>query len=185
MYNEDSYNLKNIYAKILEYHNNNQVIGDLRPSNILANSNGEIEFIELSSRIKNNQEEQNKDIFKFFILAVAYYTNTTKEIEYLLKEDSNITDEDVKRIYRGHTKLYKDIRKITQDYENELNNKQKDSTDASNKNVTSKKLTKNNGHPTGVELNKPNAFISMILFPFVTIYLFFILALLYWMIVLS
>ena len=180
MYNKDPYNLKNLYAKILQYHNENKVIGDLRPSNILKNSKGEIEFIELSSTTENIKEKQHKDIFKFFILAQSYYTNTTKKVENLLKEDSNITDEDVKKVYKGHTELYKDIRKITEEYNNELNN---DISTESNNNK-GRSYSYNNGHYKSTE-NQPNAFISMVLFPFITLYLFFILALLYWMIVLS
>ena len=181
MYNNDPYNLKNLYAKIIEYHNEDEIIGDLRPSNILKSPTGEIEFIKLSNMKENKQAEQHKDIFKFFVLAKSYYTNTTKEVEYLLKEDSNITDEDVKNIYKGHTDLYKDIRKITEEYNNELNN---DLSTESNTNNKGRSYSYNNGHYKNTE-NQPNAFISMVLFPFITIYLFFILALLYWIIVLS
>ena len=120
MYNNDPYNLKNLYAKIIEYHNKDEIIGDLRTSNILKSPTGEIEFIKLSNIKENKKKEQHKDIFKFFVLAESYYTNTTKEVEYLLKEDSNITDEDVKKIYKGHTDLYKDIRRIVKSYEDDI-----------------------------------------------------------------
>ncbi len=181
MYNKsDPYNLNKLLTAIFKYHNVNNVVGDLRPSNIMTTPIGEIDFRNINQKeLPNLLEEKQKDLLKFFLLAKIYYLKEpmTKTNLEMLGPNSKITDEDIAKEFKGKAELYQEIKYVS-GYYNDSNEK-KGSTNKQGGKI----YTKNNGHPIEVETNKPNAFISLFLFPFVTLYLFFILALLYWMIV--
>ena len=65
--------------------------------------------------------------------------------------------------------------------DNENNNNQNNNQ---SKSVGNRSLVKTNGHSL-IPKDKPNGFVTLFVFPFVMIYLFLILALLYWMIVIQ
>ena len=178
---------KDIAEQMEQYHNEGIAIGDFTTDNLYIGEDGNLGFYNISG-FQENKEQEN-DNCKYLILLMSAYLKTTEQedVKEKLKENSKLLMDDVIDFYsknKNNLPPFKEIHSIASNSSNgeELGGK----GNSESKGTNSKSLVKSNGHSlVPKDKYKPNAFVSLFVFPFVMISMFLILALLYWMIVLK
>lgn len=173
--------LEDIENQLQQNHNNHTIIGDLNVENIYINNLGELNFNNKKENVSDFSDEILKDELKYRILLIAICTNNIENpsVKNKLRENSDVSIEDVAKFYRR--------------VENKLplfaKNKIRNNHGANKGHQKIYSTGKYSSEEEPIEENnlpfKPNAFITTVVFPFVFFYIVFMVALLYWMIVLS
>ncbi len=183
-----------IAKQMKNYHNKNFIIGDFTTDNIYIGDDEKLGFNHTIGFKEHPEPEQENDGYKYLILLMSAYLQKTedKEIKDKLKENSKLNMDDVIDFYSHNKKNLPKFRKFYSIINTSSKNEEVNDNESNNQNnnkskgIENKSLVKSNGHSlVPNDKFKPNGFVTLFVFPFVMIYLFLILALLYWMIVLN
>lgn len=170
----------NILSEMQVIHAQNYVIKDFSLENINTDENQKITFKKISAvEQKYLSDNINMDNLKYLMLMLSSFLNITEydEIKNKLKENGNITTSEVAELYFRNREFLPDF--VHEKFGQSKTNSQ------SSMSKGGKQYTKSNGKSILGDENRPNGFVSLIIFPALMIYFFLMVALVYWILVLK
>lgn len=178
-----------ILEKKNESHDKNIIIGNFTTDNIYIDSTGNLGFNKtLVVNEYNIEKLKQEDDTKFLILLINACLGRTEdnEIKDKLKEGAIVTDENYDQINFVDKKFLPLIASFTHKIKNnQKNNNQINDNQETTNNVNKGKTKVYSNGKSILNDNIPNGFISLVIFPFIMLYLVLMVALLYWIMVLK
>lgn len=178
---------EDILEKKNEAHDKNIVIRDFTTDNIYIDNTGNLGFNKtLEANEYNIEKLKQEDDTKFLILLINSCLGRTEdeEIKNKLKEGAIVTEENYDQINYVDKKFLPLIASFT----NKIKNNQKNIDQINGNQETTNVMSKTKVYSNGKSIlkdNIPNGFISLVVFPFIMLYLVLMVALIYWIMVLK